>query len=74
MQTYFVKCKSNQYNENHFRFTRKNGKPNIIDTMQLIDNMWIILDLNTEEFMMMKDKCHRLGLNIALKADNLVKY
>lgn len=74
MQTYLVKCKSNQYYkyQNSFNFTTKNGKPNTVDTMQLLDNMWILLDLNKEEFTMMKKRCDGLGLKIALKADSLI--
>ena len=74
MQTYLVKCKSNQYYKykNSFTFTSKNGKPNTIDTMQLLDNMWILLDLNKEEFMMMKNRCDGLGLKIAVNADSLI--
>lgn len=74
MQTYFVKCKSNQYYKykNSFHFTRKNGNPNVMDTMQLLDNTWVLLDLNKEEFNMMKDRCHQHGLKIALKADALI--
>lgn len=74
MQTYFVKCKSNQYYkyQNNFKFTRKNGQPNTMDTMQLIDNIWVMLDLNKDEFIMMKERCTKMGLKIDLKADQLV--
>ena len=74
MQTYLVKCKFNQYPKykNSFNFTTKNGKPNVIDTIQLLDNMWILLDLNKEEFIMMKKRCDGLGLKIAVNADSLI--